>query len=130
MLDSSFCLDATVVAQHRDVKPENVLIGSDGYIKIADLGFAKIVDDVEQSQWHSVVGTAEYFPPEVARVTEEDANMQGAEYGKGIDLWGLGVTIYNCLTGKRPFLPEGMDSLDSVSTQTSRHCIVLRVRST
>lgn len=107
------------IFQHRDIKPENVLIGSDGYVKIADLGFAKMVDDIEQAQWHSVVGTAEYFPPEVARVTEEDANTQGAEYGKGIDLWGLGVTIYNCLTGKRPFLPEGMDSLDSVSFRES-----------
>ena len=105
-----------VRGQHRDVKPDNVLIDDVGRAKIGDLGFAKSVADVDCNGWHSVVGTAEYFPPEIARLSEDDANMQGAEYSKAVDLWSLGVTIYNCLTGRRPFLPEGMDTLDTVSS--------------
>eukprot|EP01051_Picozoa_sp_SAG22_P010329 SAG22_NODE_923_length_6484_cov_4.127800_4_plen_381_part_00 len=62
---------------------------------------------------HTVVGTAQYWPPEVASLPEHTANKHGARYGKGLDLWGLGVTLFNCVTGKRAFMPEGSDSLDS-----------------
>ena len=98
---------------HRDIKPENVLIDVRGYAKLADFGFAKVVRCAESEIRHSVVGTAEYFPPELAGLSEEEANKQGGCYNKSVDLWGLGVTLYNCLVGKRPFLPKGKNSLYS-----------------
>lgn len=49
-----------------------------GYAKLADFGFAKAVESVEEIARHSVVGTAEYFPPELAGVSEEEANSHGA----------------------------------------------------
>ena len=50
-----------------------------------------------------------YWPPEVAGLSEQEANQNGGRYGKGLDLWGLGVTLFNCVTGKRAFMPEGTD---------------------
>eukprot|EP01046_Picozoa_sp_COSAG06_P029596 COSAG06_NODE_2754_length_6338_cov_31.078859_2_plen_1758_part_00 len=102
---------------HRDMKPENVLIDFRGYAKLADFGYAKSVSRIESEDVHTVVGTAQYWPPEVASLSEQDANQNGARYGKGLDLWGLGVTLFNCVTGKRAFMSEGMDSLDSEASE-------------
>lgn len=102
---------------HRDVKPENVLIDHRGYPKLADFGYAKAVKSVESEDVHTVVGTAQYWPPEVASLSEQDANQNGARYGKGLDLWALGVTLFNCVTGKRAFMSEGLDSLSSDTSE-------------
>eukprot|EP01051_Picozoa_sp_SAG22_P005530 SAG22_NODE_331_length_12174_cov_12.920497_2_plen_477_part_00 len=56
---------------------------------------------------HSVVGTPEYFPPEMAGLSDHAANREGADYNKGVDFWALGISLFNCLTGKRPFLSGG-----------------------
>jgi serine/threonine protein kinase len=52
---------------HRDVKPANVLIGSDGQIKLTDFGIARPEDATSLTQTGQVVGTARYLAPEVAR---------------------------------------------------------------
>ncbi len=88
---------------HRDVKPENIMIRPDGYIKVLDFGLAKL-----REQWSSenplsltasgvVMGTARYMSPEQARGQATDARS---------DLFSLGVVLYELLSGRRPFPGE------------------------
>lgn len=85
--------DAGVV--HRDVKPSNVRITSAHQVILQDLGLARLIDDVATiTQTGQVVGTVQYMAPEMIR---------GARVGPAADLYGLGVCMYQMLTGQRPF---------------------------
>lgn len=77
---------------YRDLKPENVLIGQDGNLKLADFGFAKVVPD----QTWTFCGTPEYLAPELV-------GASGSGYGKAVDWYALGVLIYEMLVGRPPF---------------------------
>ena len=80
---------------YRDLKPENVLICSDGYIKIADFGLSRM--NIEFNDATTICGTPEYLAPEI---------IHKKPYGKMVDWWTLGNIIYEMLVGIPPFYTE------------------------
>jgi serine/threonine-protein kinase len=79
---------------HRDVKPGNVLVGTDGSIKITDFGIAWSASSVPLTGTGQVVGTAHYLSPEQAA---------GNKATPASDVYALGTLAYECLTGRRAF---------------------------
>lgn len=79
---------------HRDVKPGNILVRTDGVVKLTDFGIAKAADAVPVTRSGMVMGTAHYIAPEQA---------SGAEAGPASDVYSLGIVGYECLAGLRPF---------------------------
>ena len=80
---------------HRDVKPENVLLGPDGVPRLTDFGIARILARTSEVA-STRVGTVAYMAPE---------QINGAA-GTNADLWALGVTFYELLCGQTPFTGE------------------------
>jgi serum/glucocorticoid-regulated kinase 2 len=86
---------------YRDLKPENVLIDKDGYIRVTDFGLAK--KNVKGTKdAHSVCGTPEYLAPEV---------IMKKGHGKAVDWWTFGSIIYEMLTGLPPFYTSDREQL-------------------
>ncbi|HUH07258.1 MAG TPA: protein kinase [Egibacteraceae bacterium] len=80
---------------HRDVKPANILIGADGTVKVADFGIAKAEEEAARlTKTGMVLGTAAYVAPEQVTAGAVDAKA---------DQYGLGIVLYECLTGRQPF---------------------------
>ncbi|ULR50047.1 Stk1 family PASTA domain-containing Ser/Thr kinase [Streptomyces deccanensis] len=77
---------------HRDMKPENVLIGDDGRVKVADFGLVRAVDTVT-STTGSVLGTVSYLAPEQLEHGTTDTR---------VDVYACGVMLYEMLTGGKP----------------------------
>ncbi|HEY5058975.1 MAG TPA: Stk1 family PASTA domain-containing Ser/Thr kinase [Gaiellaceae bacterium] len=78
---------------HRDIKPHNVLVDSDGRVKVTDFGIAR-AGASQMTEAGSIVGTAQYLSPEQARGTAVDQRS---------DLYSLGIVLYELLTGVLPF---------------------------
>jgi serine/threonine protein kinase/Tol biopolymer transport system component len=96
---------------HRDVKPENIMIRPDGYVKVLDFGLAKLTERPPALMVDSqaptiakadtdpgtVMGTMQYMSPEQAR---------GLEVDERTDIWSLGCVLYEMVTGEPPFAGE------------------------
>jgi len=76
---------------HRDIKPENLLIGATGDIKIADFGWSV---HAPSSRRNTLCGTLDYLPPEM---------VEGRPHDERVDIWSLGVLLYEFLVGSPPF---------------------------
>jgi serine/threonine protein kinase len=79
---------------HRDIKPSNIIIRGDGTVKVMDFGIAKIMGSTKLTQTGQTMGTVRYMSPEQVRGKAVDHRS---------DLYSLGVTLYEALTGRTPF---------------------------
>uniref|UniRef100_A0A7S2LSH2 Aurora kinase n=1 Tax=Leptocylindrus danicus TaxID=163516 RepID=A0A7S2LSH2_9STRA len=89
----SYCHKKHVI--HRDIKPENLLVGIRGELKIADFGWSV---HAPTSRRNTLCGTLDYLPPEM---------IEGRDHDEQVDVWSLGVLMYEFLVGNPPFEAEG-----------------------
>ena len=85
---------------HRDMKPENILFGDEGVLKVTDFGIARVLgkDDALANQAGEILGTPAYMAPEQA---------SGADLGPCTDVYACGVMLYELLSGHLPFPDDG-----------------------
>ncbi len=87
---------------HRDVKPDNLMLTSDGQVKLADLGLARHLEKGKTAQDEGIFGTPHFISPEQA---------QGQEVDHRADIYSLGATAYRLLAGRTPFTGKNVSEL-------------------
>ena len=85
---------------YRDLKPENILMDEKGYLRLADFGMAKKLNNNEKAM--SFCGTPEYLAPEI---------IIGEGHDKNADWWSFGILIYEMLCGLPPFYVENLERM-------------------
>lgn len=84
---------------HRDIKPGNILLRPDGSAVLTDFGIAKFGWQQGETKTQAGLGTPEYMSPEQVR---------GSAIDYRTDIWSLGITLYEVLTGRKPFSRQGV----------------------
>ena len=89
---------------YRDIKPENIMVDENGYLKMIDMGTAKIlVPKYGVSRTFTIIGTPHYMAPEI---------INGKGYNFTVDLWSIGVCLYEFMCGYVPFGDDAEDPYD------------------
>lgn len=79
---------------HRDIKPQNILVGTDGIVKVTDFGIARAATESTMTATANAIGSVHYFSPEQAR---------GGYVDEKSDIYSLGITMFEMVTGQLPF---------------------------
>ncbi|HLS53360.1 MAG TPA: Stk1 family PASTA domain-containing Ser/Thr kinase [Tissierellaceae bacterium] len=87
---------------HRDIKPQNIMITKDNRVKVTDFGIARAASSSTLTVSSNVLGSVHYFSPEQAR---------GGYTDETSDIYSLGITMYEMVTGKLPFTGENLVSV-------------------
>jgi serine/threonine protein kinase len=82
---------------HRDIKSNNIMVNSDGSVRVTDFGIAKCADMTKLTMTGSLIGTPDCMSPEQAR---------GGEIDHRTDIYSIGVVMFEMLAGRRPFVAD------------------------
>jgi serine/threonine protein kinase len=89
---------------HRDIKPGNIMVNSEGVVKVVDFGIARLVD-FSRTHTNMMIGTPAYMAPELFRKKKADERT---------DIWAVGITFYELLCYQRPFTGDGYDIIRAI----------------
>lgn len=102
---------------HRDIKPQNIVISSEGVAKLCDFGWSAVVETSRKTY----CGTFDYAPPEI---------LERKNYDTSVDIWCIGVLTYELLTGRCPFegdkrniIMEKIVNVTNILFQVDKHKI-------
>ena len=99
---------------HRDIKPQNILLLSNGTIKISDFGIARFSYSDTKTMTDSAIGSVHYISPEQAR---------GNSIDERTDIYSVGVVMYEMLTGTLPFVSDNSVSVALMQLQNDAKSI-------
>ncbi|KAE9361384.1 hypothetical protein PF008_g1086 [Phytophthora fragariae] len=96
---------------HRDIKPENLLLSDEGTIQVADFGWSS-ANVTAATRRDTLCGTLDYLSPEMIR---------GEKYDESVDIWAIGIIMYELLVGKPPFEAPGQNETIELITEGQLH---------